>query len=235
MPYPTRAIILAAGRGRRLRPHTDHTPKPLLPINGRPMLESTFIALAHAGIQEVCLITHYLAEQIEQFVGDGRPWGLHAECRRQPTLLGTADALRHAADWLTAPCMVLAADYHLPPDYLHQFKTHYVAHGSPHHIALSLKELPTAEQLAQSSSVRYEADRIVEIVEKPPIGTAPSHHAASLIYIVPAALGDYLGRAALSQRQEYELPSLINALLHDGHHALGLLQATPGEWTAIDN
>ena len=72
----TRAIILAAGRGERMRPLTDHTPKPLLPVRGRPMLEWHLLALARAGVQEVVINTAWLEDQIPAALGDGARWGL---------------------------------------------------------------------------------------------------------------------------------------------------------------
>ena len=76
IPSPKVAVLLAAGRGKRLRPHTDHTPKPLLPINGRPTLDFVLEAVIKAGIERVCLVTHHLEEQIHDYIGDGSRWGL---------------------------------------------------------------------------------------------------------------------------------------------------------------
>ena len=84
---PRRAVVLAAGRGRRLRPHTDHTPKPLLPVNGRPTLDFVLTALARAGVTDLCLVTHYLAGQIQAYVGDGTQWGMAVCYRDQPAAL----------------------------------------------------------------------------------------------------------------------------------------------------
>ncbi|VAW43450.1 hypothetical protein MNBD_CHLOROFLEXI01-2759, partial [hydrothermal vent metagenome] len=113
-----KAIVLAAGRGKRLRPFTDHTPKPMLLWNGRPTLETILIALKNSGVNEVCLITHYLAEQIEAFVGNGTIWGLKTDFLRQEKLNGTATAVQQAASFIDAPTLILAADYILPPTYL---------------------------------------------------------------------------------------------------------------------
>ncbi|MCI0394714.1 MAG: nucleotidyltransferase family protein [Chloroflexi bacterium] len=226
---PTRAVILAAGRGRRLAPYTDYTPKPLLPLHGRPILATTLEALVFAGVHQVCLVTGHLAGQVEAFVGDGRAWGVEATCLRQPALLGTAQALQTAAAFIQGPTFVLAADYVLPPDYLAALKRAYQA--GPAGILISLKRLSPAE-LAQRSSVRLAEDgRILEIVEKPAPGAAPSPLGASLIYIVPAAIRDYLEDLRLSGRGEYEITDVINRMIGDGFQAAGLLQPAPQEWT----
>lgn len=77
MSEPMKAMILAAGRGERMRPLTDHMPKPLLPVAGKPMIEYHLEALAAAGIRELVINHAHLGEQIEQALGDGSRWGLH--------------------------------------------------------------------------------------------------------------------------------------------------------------
>lgn len=225
----TRAVILAAGRGRRLRPHTDTTPKPLLPVQGRPTLAYTLDALAAAGADAVCLVIGYLGEQIAAYVDDGSAWGLRVQYRRQRQRQGTADALRQAQDFLTKPAFVVAADYILPTNYLAELKEAYLASGKE--MAVSLKRLPPGE-LASRSSVRFDdAGNVAAIVEKPDVDEAPSNVGASLIYVVPPAIRDYLERLRLSPRGEYELPAVINRMIQDGYGMKGVLQETPEEWT----
>ncbi|MFL6662364.1 MAG: N-acetylmuramate alpha-1-phosphate uridylyltransferase MurU [Rhizobacter sp.] len=71
-----KAIILAAGRGERMRPLTDHTPKPLLKVRGKPLLEWHLLALARAGVREVVINTCWLEEQIVDTLGDGSRFGV---------------------------------------------------------------------------------------------------------------------------------------------------------------
>jgi MurNAc alpha-1-phosphate uridylyltransferase len=71
-----KAILLAAGRGDRMRPLTDHTPKPLLAVRGKPMLEWHLEALARAGVRDVVINTAWLEQQIVDALGDGSRWGL---------------------------------------------------------------------------------------------------------------------------------------------------------------
>ena len=73
---PLKALVLAAGRGERMRPLTDHTPKPLLPVHGRPMIEWHLLALAAAGVREVVINTAWLEAQFPAALGDGRRFGL---------------------------------------------------------------------------------------------------------------------------------------------------------------
>lgn len=71
-----KAMILAAGRGERMRPLTDHTPKPLLPVGGKPLIVWHIEALAGAGIKDIVINHAWLGEQIPQTLGDGSRWGV---------------------------------------------------------------------------------------------------------------------------------------------------------------
>ena len=198
--------------------------------NGRPILDTTLVALAQTGVTDVCLITHYLAEQIEAFVGDGTAWGLRIHCLRQELMDGTATAVQLAASFINEPALIVAADYILPHDYLQTLLTAYLQSGNP--LAVSLKAL-SADDLGRRSSVRFALDgTIAEIVEKPAAGQAPSQIGASLIYIVPPQIQDYLTELRPSPRGEYEFPTVINQMLRDGFKATGLLQPAPEEWQA---
>lgn len=73
---PLPALILAAGRGARMRPLTDHTPKPLLPVQGQPMIAWHLAALARAGVRRVVINTAWLEDQFPAALGDGSRWGL---------------------------------------------------------------------------------------------------------------------------------------------------------------
>ena len=91
-----KAMILAAGRGERMRPLTEHTPKPLLKVGGKALVEHHLLRLAQNGIKEVIINTAYLAEQIHQFVGKGQRWGLDIEISHEEEALETAGAIKQA-------------------------------------------------------------------------------------------------------------------------------------------
>jgi MurNAc alpha-1-phosphate uridylyltransferase len=71
-----RAMILAAGRGKRLRPHTDTLPKPLLPVCGKPLIEYHLEALATAGFREIVINRGHLGDRLPEALGDGARWGV---------------------------------------------------------------------------------------------------------------------------------------------------------------
>ncbi|HET7146831.1 MAG TPA: sugar phosphate nucleotidyltransferase [Gaiellaceae bacterium] len=105
------AIVMAAGEGTRLRPLTERWPKPVLPVDGRPVIATLLRALRAAGIERACVVTGHLAEQVEELVGDGSAFGLEVRVTRQPGVLGSADAVRRAlAAGIEPPCLVTAAD-----------------------------------------------------------------------------------------------------------------------------
>jgi CTP:molybdopterin cytidylyltransferase MocA len=101
------AVVIAAGEGRRLRPVTEEWPKPLLPIDGRPVLATLLRELEF--VARITVVTGYLAEQVESFL-DGWP-GPELRFARQSEPLGSADAVRRAvAAGAQAPFVVSAAD-----------------------------------------------------------------------------------------------------------------------------
>ncbi|MFN7836208.1 MAG: N-acetylmuramate alpha-1-phosphate uridylyltransferase MurU [Burkholderiaceae bacterium] len=108
------AMILAAGRGERMRPLTDTCPKPLLQAGGRSLLEWHLAALATAGFHEVVINHAYLGEAIEAAIGDGRRWGLRIRYAAEPAALETAGGIATAQPWLgdspDAPFLVVNGD-----------------------------------------------------------------------------------------------------------------------------
>jgi len=107
-----KAMILAAGRGERMRPLTDHTPKPLLPVAGRPLIVHHLEALRAAGIVEVVINTSHLAEQLPAVLGDGRRWGMRiAWSLEPPEALETGGGIFQALPLLgTEPFIVINGD-----------------------------------------------------------------------------------------------------------------------------
>ena len=106
-----RAMILAAGEGRRMRPLSESTPKPLLPVGGVPLIERHVINLARAGITDIVVNVSYLAEKLVTFLGSGRQWGVRIQVSREPEPLETAGGVRQALPLLgTTPFLVVNGD-----------------------------------------------------------------------------------------------------------------------------
>lgn len=104
------AMILAAGRGERLRPYTDTCPKPLLEVKGMPLVEYHLQALARAGIESVVINVSWLADMIEQRLGDGSRFGLQIIYSREDEALETAGGILQALSWLDDRFIVINGD-----------------------------------------------------------------------------------------------------------------------------
>lgn len=106
-----KAMILAAGRGERMRPLTDHTPKPLLEVGGKSLIIWHLERLAKAGFKEVVINHAHLGEQIEQALGNGSQWGLNIQYSPEKIALETAGGIANALPLLgDAPFLVVNGD-----------------------------------------------------------------------------------------------------------------------------
>ena len=117
-PSPFKAMILAAGLGKRMRPLTDHTPKPLLVVGGKPLIVWQIERLRTAGFLDLVINHAHLGRQIENFLGDGSRLGVSIAWSREPEPLetagGIATALAHLGD---APFLVTNGDVYVDFDY----------------------------------------------------------------------------------------------------------------------
>jgi MurNAc alpha-1-phosphate uridylyltransferase len=106
-----KAMILAAGRGERMRPLTDHTPKPLLKVGGKALIVWHLERLAKAGFKEVVINHAHLGEQIEQTLGDGSQWDLDIQYSPEKIALETAGGIANALPMLgLKPFLVVNGD-----------------------------------------------------------------------------------------------------------------------------
>jgi dTDP-glucose pyrophosphorylase len=96
---PLRAVVMAGGLGKRLRPLTEDVPKPMLPVGGRPLMEHIIGQLCRAGIKQVSITTHYKPEAIVEHFGDGRGFGVQIDYMHEDRPLGTAGALGLMPPW----------------------------------------------------------------------------------------------------------------------------------------
>ncbi|MGD8649776.1 MAG: sugar phosphate nucleotidyltransferase, partial [Desulfobacterales bacterium] len=123
-----KALILAAGYGTRLRPYTEHTPKPLFTVAGRPLLDIIIGQLQEAGCKAVIVNTHHLHHKIEAFLRS-QTYGIEVLTRYEPQILGTGGAIKNVADfWDEQPFMVINADIVADID----LKTVYEVHCRHH-------------------------------------------------------------------------------------------------------
>lgn len=112
-----KAMILAAGRGERMRPLTDHCPKPLLSANGKPLIEYHLERLASLGVREVVINAAWLSEQFPQRLGDGDRWGLNIQYSLESEALETAGGIAKALPLLgDEPFLLVNGDVYCEQD-----------------------------------------------------------------------------------------------------------------------
>jgi len=114
MKRPEQAVILCGGLGTRLRPYTDHLPKPMIPCNGKPFLEYLLEQLAEKGIRRFLLLTGYLGEQIQQYFGNGTQQGWEIDYSHGPAEWDTGRRLWEAQDQMDDQYLLLYSDNFVP-------------------------------------------------------------------------------------------------------------------------
>jgi len=166
------AVVMAAGEGTRLRPLTERWPKPILPIDGRPVIATLLRELAAAGCERVYVVTGYLAEQVEALVGDGSGFGLEVCFARQPGVLGSADAVKRAlAVGAEPPLLVTAADTVFTAGDIKRFVG--AAHGAAGALAYRLEPAPDPPHRDAVRVVEGRVERVLDDDPANPRAAAP--------------------------------------------------------------
>ncbi|MHB1421875.1 MAG: nucleotidyltransferase family protein [Gemmataceae bacterium] len=203
------AILLAAGLGTRLRPHTLHTPKPLLPVQGRPILDWTLDALPRQ-VERVLVVTHYLGEQVEAYLREQkhfREW----QMVRQETPRGTGDAVLACREQVRSErFLVLNGD-----DLFAVADLAKLARGSAGVLCH-----PVDEPRRFGIAFRKEDGTLDRLVEKPDLDGR--YWANTGAYVFPASVFDI--PLTLSPRGEYEVTQYVTALAK--RQAVQVVEAT---------
>jgi NDP-sugar pyrophosphorylase family protein len=173
-----KAVLLAAGKGTRLRPLTDEMPKVMIPILGKPILEHHVEHLARAGIREIFINLHHLPERITSHFGDGEKWGVRIRYSFEPEILGTAGAVKKLeAELRGAPFIVVYADNFSEFDFADFISWSEKASGVGT-VAVFEKEDVAGSGVVDIGS----GDRIVRFLEKPAPDKVQSHWVNAGIY-----------------------------------------------------
>jgi len=176
------AFILAAGVGSRLRPYTDHLPKPMLPLAGRPILDDTIRRLAHHGVCDLVVNVHHLPETIRRYFGNGSRHGVHITYSEETRLLGTAGGVKRWEAHFTDTFFVIYGDNLATCDY-HALLRHH--HDSEAVVTVALHERD--DVTGSGMVVLDEHNRITAFVEKPRAAEAVSRHVnAGILVLEPA-------------------------------------------------
>ncbi len=204
-----KAVILVAGKGTRLKPLTDNTPKPMLNVGGRPLLEWMIMRVKEAGISEILLITNYLEDQFIDYFGNGSNHGVKISYKTQKEVLGTANAFGQAKEWVGSnEFMALYGDHYLDEGVLRELVE---AHREGEVTASALQ----VDDPSQYGAFGLSGDLITKVVEKPDPGTEPSNYANVGIYIFPAKVFKYIEKTPLSPRKEYEITDTMQMMIDE--------------------
>jgi dTDP-glucose pyrophosphorylase len=200
-PLTNRAVIMAGGEGRRLRPLTESTPKPLLSVGGRSLLEILIERLRQSGVVDLVVALHHRSDMIRERVGDGSRLGVRVEYVEEPRPLGTMGVLPLIREKLSEPFFVVNADILTKCDFRAMWAFHH-GQGAVATVGVTLHQvdIPYGELLLDGT-------RLVRVEEKP----RKEYLINAGIYVLEPAVLD------LVPREEYlDATDLVALLLARG-------------------
>lgn len=194
-------VIMAGGKGKRLLPLTEEMPKPMMPVGGRPILETLVRVLQGHGVERFYLSVNYLAEHIEAHFGDGSAFGVDIQYLREDRPLGTAGSIRPLVELESEPVLVINGDIlsRVSPrmilDYHQQESASATVAVREHRV-----EVPFGV-------VEIDGNRLVQVREKP----TETYFINAGIYVVdPAHLG------LIPPDERFDMPDLLQKIGDDG-------------------
>ena len=209
-----KAVVLAAGLGTRMRPLTFTKPKFLLPVAGKPALGHVLMLLRNAGIDEIAMVVGYGREQIVERYGDGSGLGVKLRYLYQKKLLGTANAVSLAEDFVGGDrFVVMNGDTLVDQESLNALMKHYEEVGSSKNFGGIIATIEV-EDPEQFGIVFLKGGKVSEIVEKPK--RVKSRLANAGICIFTPTIFEAIKRTKRSKRREYELTTSMQNLINSG-------------------
>jgi NDP-sugar pyrophosphorylase family protein len=214
-----KAILLAGGKGTRLRPLTIHTPKPIVPIFNRPFLHYQLDLLKQVPeIDEVILSLNYQPRRIEEIFGDGSDAGISIRYVVEPAPLGTAGAVKYAGDTLTESVVVFNGDVLTQID-LGAVVALHRERGAKATIVLTPVENPTAYGLVETDA----SGNVTRFLEKPAADEITTNHINAGIYVLEPDTFDRIPSDVAWSIERSYFPSLVErgetfvAYVYDGY------------------
>ncbi len=206
-----KAVVLAAGPGTRLRPHTHTGPKHMLPVANKPVMQYIVEKLASAEIREIIFIVGYREDAIMEHFENGEKFGVKIDYVKQDKRLGLAHAVGLARGLVGGePFVVILGDnlFNMP---FSKIMDLHLKSKAPCSVAISRVDNPQIFGV-----VKIEGDRIVDLVEKPK--DPPTNYAIAGIYFFsePELVFDAIDRLKPSSRGEYEITDALKLMLSEG-------------------
>ena len=211
MTEPIRkAVILAAGRGTRMGALTAQTPKPMLLVHGKPLIQHVLENLEAAGLREFAVVTGYQSEAIVSFLSR---WHLPIAFINQQTVNGTGAAALLAREFTGGDNFLLTFGDILCQPTAYTACVNALAEGAQTDAVVGVKDVDDPWQ----GAAVYESDgRIGRTVEKPPQGTSTTRWNSGGVFVFRDAVYGHLAKLKPSVRGEYELTSAIESMLAAG-------------------
>ncbi len=202
-----KAVILAAGKGSRLKPLSEKTPKPLLTINGLPVIDQIIKILCEVKINDIVIVTHHLENKIKSHLRNEE-----LTFCTQKELLGTADALISAKRDVDGSFISLAADTIFKTEDLEKMINYFKNNDID--ILVGLQKVPQ-DELKRRSTVKMSGKKISQIIEKPLPGKKLSNISAMPIFIFKDIIWKYLDSLKPSKSGIFELSTAIQNAIDD--------------------
>lgn len=208
------AVIVAGGLGTRLRPLTEKTPKPLLPIHGKPILEHTIKNLKKHGIKNIILSIGYKAEQIQKYFNRGENLGVRITYAIEKEPLGTGGAIKLASKDLNKPFILAWGDNLMDVNYSKMWKE-YKKNKTP-----VIMVLTPREDVENFGVAKLDCNKIVAFVEKPRREEAPSNLINAGAFIISPECLSILpeGKSSIEKDcfEKIAPKGMISAFVHEG-------------------
>jgi len=173
-----KAVILAGGLGTRLRPLTNITPKPLLPIKGKPIIEHAINNFKKHNIKDIILSVGYKADKIREYFGGGSKLGVKITYCIEDQPLGTGGAIKLAAEGINETFIAINGDNLSDPNWTEMIKFHQEKNAK---VTLGLYPV---EDVTKFGIARLEGDKLIEFIEKPSKEQAPSNLNNAGLYVI---------------------------------------------------
>jgi len=202
------AMILAAGEGTRLRPYTLSTPKPMLPVAGRPTLEWIVLWLRQYGIRDIVINLHHQPGPVIEHFGDGSAFDAKITFSVEETILGTAGGMKRVERLFQNPFVVVYGDVLTDMD-LGKLVAFHRAQGNPPHVTLSLNAAPNPWECGIVAVDR--GHRVTRFVEKPPRHEVFSNLTNAGVLLVDPPILEHIPPATFSDISRDLLPKLLQA------------------------
>jgi dTDP-glucose pyrophosphorylase len=222
----TKAVLLAAGRGTRMRELTQELPKPMLQVHGKPVLQHIIEGLRDASLTDFLIVVGWQAEVVSNFFGDGSKFGVRIEYATQVVQDGTGKVVELARELAGSDPFILSyGDILVRPENYQRIRAALAG-------AEAVVSVKRSEDVSQGGAVFVNKNfELIDLREKPKPGepTSPWYNAG--IYAFRSSIFDHIAKLERSPRGEFELTDAIRNLALAGNKVQALELA--GDWADV--